>query len=106
MTEKELQKSVINDFWNWVKAFKDNVSVLFCNEKECWLYIGFDRDTLDSFTENWQEVCEEYGCPATVQMNDICIDMEKILGGYGFTMQSVWNARPAGIEDKCGSNFL
>jgi hypothetical protein len=106
MTEKELQKSVIKDFWNWVQEHKDDVAVQFCNEKECWLYIGFDRDTLDSFTENWQGECEEYGCPAKIQMNDICVDMKEILGGYGFTMRTVWDARPVGIEDELGSNFL
>ncbi|CAB1243662.1 conserved protein of unknown function [Ruminococcaceae bacterium BL-6] len=106
MTDKELEKSVIDDFWGWVQKYKDDVYVQFYSEKDCFFYVGFDKETLYSFTDHWQELCEEGGCPATIQTNGICFDLQDVIGGYGFTMQEAWDARPVGIENKLGSNIL
>lgn len=105
MTDSELCRSVIEDFWNWVQKNKDDVAIEFHERKKLYLYVAFDREALNSFTSEYQAFCEEGGCPSEIQMNDICIDAEKILGGYGFTMQDVWNARPAGIENELGKNI-
>lgn len=106
MTDKELQKSVIDDFWGWIGKHKDDVCVQFYNEKECWLYLAHNREILDSFTHEFQVFCEEGGCPAAIMMNCICIELSEILGGYGFTMQEAWDMRPAGIENELGENIL
>lgn len=106
MTDKELQESVISDFWDWIKKHEDYVYVQFDSEKNCYLYVGFDRETLDSFTSEWQGLCEEGGCPASVQMNGICFELQDILGGYGFTMKEAWDSRPAGIEEEIGGHIL
>ena len=99
----EFERNIISDFWNWTEKNQQYVDVQFRDNDNFWLYIGFDEDTLNSFTDEWQGLCEEGGCKCKIMMTCLCFDMKTIMGGYGFTMTELWENRPKGIEDVLGS---
>lgn len=102
MNKNESYKNESKIFWEWISAHKDYVVVEFNGEDKCFLYIGFDEDTLNDFTEMWQYRIEERGTNCKIMMNCLCFKLFNIEGGFGFTMQELWNDRPKGIEDILG----
>ena len=101
----ELQMGEIESFWDWVKEHKDDVFVDFYDEEHFYLYLPFDYEILNAFTDQYQYFCEETGCPCKIGMTGICIRVKEIEGGYGFTMTDLWENRPDGIEDTLGKNL-
>lgn len=101
----EFAKSQIQSFWNWISEHRDDVDIQYLGENKMLLYIPFDYDMLNEFTNRYQYDCEEGGCTCTIQTNGLCVDLKTLEGGYGFSMQDLWNGRPNGIEDLLGVNI-
>ena len=93
----EFEMDEINAFWKFVEEHSESVSVEFCNEDHFYCFVEFDEGTLDDFTSRYQFECEEGGVDCTMMMNYICFNVKDLEGGYGFTMQQLWDHRPAGF---------
>lgn len=102
MTKKEFASEEIKSFWTWISENKDYVGVQYNNNTQFWLYIGFDQATLNSFTNQYQHLLEEYGFDCTMTMTAITFDVTKMENGYGFTMDELWENRPTNIENTLG----
>lgn len=101
----EFAKNQIQSFWDWILEYRDDVDIQYLGENRMLLYIPFDHDMLNEFANRYQYDCEEGGCACTIQTNGLCIDLKTIEGGYGFTMQDLWDNRPNGIEALLGANI-
>ena len=95
----------IHEFWGWINERKEDVGVQYLDENNFWLYMAFDHDMLNEFTDRYQYHCEEGGCQCLMQMNSLCFNVVDLEGGYGFTMKELWDNRPEGIEDILGANI-
>lgn len=102
---RESQMGEIESFWAFVQEHKEDVFVDFYDEEHFYLYLPFDHGILNAFTDQYQYYCEETGCPCKIGMSGICIHVNEIEGGYGFTMANLWENRPDGIENGLGKNF-
>lgn len=100
----EFERNEIQDFWKWIAEHKDDVGIQYISEKKFWLYLALDHDILNEFTDQFQWLCEEGGCPCHITTTCLCFEMTALEGGYGFTMQELWDNRPEGIEDTLGAN--
>ena len=101
----EFQMKEIESFWDWIKENKENVDLQYIDENRFYLYLPFDCDMLNEFTNKFQYFCEEGGLPCEITTTDIVITVDDIEGGYGFTMTDLWENRPDGIENELGENL-
>lgn len=92
----EFQKDIIDDFWKWILEHQDNETVVeYDTENNLCIWVDFCD--LDDFTE--QYVADSESALQSVLFNGhVCIEMNDILGGYGFTMEDVWSYRPSSLE--------
>ena len=105
MLTDNVAQSNIKDFWEWIAEHSDDVGVQFMDDDRFYLYIAFDHDILEEFTNRYQYHVEEGGCSCLIQTNGLCFDLRNLEGGYGFTMKELWDNRPKGIEDTLGGNL-
>lgn len=101
----EFEMREIEAFWDWVKEHKDDVDISFYDDEHFYLYLPFDAEMLNAFTDQYQWHCEESGCPCKIGMNGLSIPVNRLECGYGFTMTDLWENRPDGIEDTLGKNL-
>lgn len=93
----DFQKDIINEFWKWVLEHQDNETIVD-HDTEGNLCIWVDFNDLDDFTERY--VADVESALQTVLFNGhVCIEIQDILGGYGFTMDDVWAHRPSSLVE-------
>lgn len=92
----EFQKDIIDDFWKWILEHQGNETVVeYDTENNLCIWVDFCD--LDDFTE--QYVADSESALQSVLFNGhACIEMNDILGGYGFTMEDVWSYRLNSLE--------
>lgn len=101
----EFQMRKIESFWDWIKENKENVDVQYYDKNMFYLYLNFDHDMLNEFADRFQYYCEEGGVPCILFTTSICIPIENIENGYGFSLEDLWENRPDGIENEIGENL-
>lgn len=101
----EFEMREIEAFWDWIKKNKENIDLQYIDENRFYLYLPFDSDMLNEFTDQFQHFCEGGGLPCEITTTEIVITVDDIEGGYGFTMTDLWENRPNGIEDTLGKNL-
>lgn len=97
MTNDEFKKSVMDDFWDWCNDNKDYI-IVEMHRDTLYLYLALEHDIINAFVDYFQGSVEECGLDCNLQMNSICIDVEKFMGGCGFTMKELWENRPYDLE--------
>lgn len=85
----------------WVDNHNGTYTCTECGEMHrdtLYLYLALEHDIINAFTDEFQGSVEEHGLDCMLQMNGICIDVENIMGGYGFTMNELWENRPNDLK--------
>ena len=97
MTHDDFTKNIIAGFWDWCNDNKDYI-IVEMHRDTLYLYLALEHDIINAFTDEFQGSFEEHGLDCMLQINGICIDVENIMGGYGFTMNELWENRPNDLE--------
>ncbi|WP_206457902.1 hypothetical protein [Anaerovorax sp. IOR16] len=86
------QKGIIQEFWKWVLAHQDNETVVeYDGNRELCIWV--DTNDLEEFVDRYIADSESR-LEATIFNGHIYIKLIEFLGGYGFSMNDVWELRP------------
>ena len=89
-----LAEREIKSFWEWVADHKDYASVEKYADSEYYMFLEFDEDTLKDFTRQFLWLLDDGGVACNICLDYICIDVNDIMGGFGFTLDDLWERRP------------